>query len=41
MSNQRRKYPTEKKVEILREYLNNKVPISELCEKYDIQPNMF
>jgi transposase-like protein len=41
MSNQRRKYPPEKKVEILREYLKNKVPISELCEKYGIHPNMF
>jgi len=41
MANQRRKYPPEKKVEILREYLKNKVPISELCEKYGIHPNMF
>jgi transposase len=41
MSNQRRKYPPEKKIEILREYLKNKVPISELCEKYGIHPNMF
>ena len=40
-ANQRRKYPPEKKVEILREYLKNKVPISELCEKYGIHPNMF
>ncbi len=41
MANQRRKYPPEKKVEILREHLKNKVPISELCEKYGIHPNMF
>ena len=41
MANQRRKYPPEKKVEILREYLKNKVPIAELCEKYGIHPNMF
>ncbi len=41
MVNQRRKYPPEKKVEILREYLKNKVPIAELCEKYGIHPNMF
>ena len=41
MSNQRRKYPPEKKVEILREHLKNKVPISELCEKYGVHPNMF
>jgi transposase-like protein len=41
MANQRRKYPPEKKVEILREHLINKVPISELCEKYGVHPNMF
>ena len=41
MANQRRKYPPEKKVEILREHLRNKVPISKLCEQYEIHPNMF
>ncbi len=34
MSVERKKYPPEKKVEILREHLKNKVPVSEVCEKY-------
>jgi len=33
MTTKRRKYPPEKKVEILREYLKNKVPVSESAEK--------
>ena len=41
MANQRRKYPPEMKVEILREHLKNKVSVSEVCEKYGIHPNMF
>lgn len=41
MANRRKKYPPEKKVEILREYLKNKISVSELCEKYGIHPNMF
>jgi transposase-like protein len=41
MANLRWKYPPEKKVEILRERLKNKVPISELCEQYEIHSNMF
>lgn len=41
MTNQRKKYPPEKKVEILREHLKNKMSVSEVCEKYGIHPNMF
>ena len=41
MSVKRKKYPPEKKVEILREHLKNKMPVSEVCEKYGIQPNLF
>lgn len=41
MSATRKQYPPEKKMEILREHLKNKVPISELCEKYGIHPNVF
>lgn len=36
----RRKLSSEKKVEILREHLDNKVSISELSEKYGIHPNL-
>ena len=41
MSVTRKKYLPAKKVEILREHLKNKVSVSEVCEKYDIQPNLF
>ena len=41
MTTQRKKYPPKKKVEILREHLKNKMSVSEVCEKYDIHPNMF
>lgn len=35
-----RRFGPEKKVEILREHLKNKVPISELCQKYGLHPNL-
>lgn len=41
MEGKRRHFSPEKKVEILREHLKNKVPISELCEKYGLHPNLF
>lgn len=37
----RKRFSPEKKVEILRERLKNNVPLSEICEKYDIHPNQF
>jgi len=40
MSKPRSKYSAEKKVEILREHLENKVSISELSRRYNIHPNM-
>ena len=33
---QRRRYTAEQKVKILREHLDNQVPISELSKKYGI-----
>ncbi len=41
MTNQRKKYPPERKVEILREHLKNRMSVSEECEKYGVNPNMF
>jgi len=41
IANQRKKYPPEKKVEILCEHMKNKMSVSEVCEKYGIHPNMF
>ena len=36
----RRRFTAEEKVQILREYLDNDVSISELAEKHKIHPNM-
>lgn len=41
MDEKRRRFSPEKKLEILREHLKNRVPISELCKRYGIHPNMF
>lgn len=40
MSTQRTSYSAQKKVEILREHLENQVPLSELSRRYHIHPNM-
>lgn len=37
--NQRKQYKAEQKVMILRELLENNVPISQLSEKYGVHPN--
>jgi transposase len=36
----RRKYTTEQKVAIIRRHLVDKVPVSDLCEEYKIQPSV-
>jgi transposase-like protein len=36
---QKRRFSAEKKVEILREYLENQVSISELADKYQLSPS--
>ncbi len=41
MSNSRRKYTAEQKVRILREHFENQVPVSTICERYQIHPNIF
>lgn len=41
MNNKKRMFTAEQKVRILREHLDNQVPVSELCERYNIQPNSF
>ena len=40
MSSKRKHYSSVRKVEILREHLENGVSIGELCRRYDIHPNM-
>lgn len=36
----RAKYTQEQKMKILREYLKDRVPISQLAQKYDLHPNV-
>lgn len=41
MEGKRQRFSPEKKVEVLREHLKNQVPVSELCQKYGLHPNLF
>ena len=41
MKKERKHYTPEEKVSILRRHLIEKVPVSELCEKLDLQPTVF
>ena len=39
MSNEkRRRFSPEQKVQIIRETLKNHIPVSEICQKYNISP---
>ena len=37
----RRKFTPEQKAAILRRHLQDKVPVSDLCDEYKIQPSVF
>jgi transposase len=39
MSMQRRRFGTDQKAAILKRYLVDKVPMSDLCDEYGIKPN--
>jgi transposase-like protein len=39
MNTQRRRFGTDQKATILKRYLVDKVPISDLCDEYGIKPN--
>ena len=41
MRKERKHYPSEEKVGILRRHLLDKVPVSELCEELGLQPTVF
>lgn len=41
MEKQRRHFSPEDKVKILREHLIDKTPVSQVCEKHQIQPTLF
>lgn len=41
MKKKRRKYTPEEKVFILKRHLVDKVPVSDLCDEYNLQPTVF
>ena len=41
MSEKRKYYSPEEKVSILKQHLVNGVPVSELCDEYQLQPTVF
>ena len=41
MTNPRRKFSAEEKVQILRLHLLEKQPVSEVCDKFGLNPNVF
>jgi transposase-like protein len=41
LKNEKRKFSAEFKVKVVREHLENQVPVGKICEQYNIQPNLF
>ena len=41
MTKKRKQYSAQEKVVILRKHLLDKIPISELCDEYGLQPTVF
>ncbi|MGD1007336.1 MAG: transposase [Ignavibacteriaceae bacterium] len=41
MKNEKRKFTAEFKVQLLREHLENQVPVAKICEQHNIYPNVF
>lgn len=41
MKNQKRQFTAEFKVQILREHLENQIPVGKICEQYNIHTNLF
>ena len=41
MRKKRHNYTPEEKVSILRRHLIDRVPVSDLCDEYDLQPHLF
>ncbi len=41
MMKQRKQYAPKEKVRILREHLVEKVPVSDLCDRHGLRPNVF
>ncbi len=41
MKNQKRHFTPEFKVQVLREQLENQIPVGRICEQFNISPNLF
>ena len=41
MANRRRKFSPDEKVKILRQHLVEKVPVSNICDQYGLNPTVF
>lgn len=41
MTKKRKQYSAQEKVVILRKHLLDKIPVSELCDEYGLQPTVF
>jgi len=41
MQKEKRKFSSEFKVQVLREHLENQIPVGKICEEYNIAPNLF
>ena len=41
MKKQRKRYAATEKISILRQHLIEKVPVSDLCDRYQLQPTVF
>ena len=41
MAKKRKRHTSQEKTAILREHLINKVPVSDLCDRHDINPRIF
>jgi transposase len=41
MSRERKNYPADEKVAILKRHLVDKVPVSDLCDELGLNPNLF
>ncbi|MBF0637318.1 transposase [Prosthecochloris sp. N3] len=41
MRKQRKNYTSQEKVFIIKRHLVDQVPVSDLCDEYNLQPNVF
>lgn len=41
MRKQKRHFSAEFKIEVLREQMENQIPVGKICEQYNIQPTLF